>query len=77
MVLFSKEALRKLLEDAGFREITFLCRGRGSSYVLHASQEAAAGEGRKKFKLPAAIVDLAASISASAGEEWVVSAKKP
>ncbi|RUL62276.1 class I SAM-dependent methyltransferase [Dyella dinghuensis] len=77
MVLFSRKALRKLLEDAGFREITFLRRGRGSFYVLHASHEAALKEGRKKFKLPAPAVDLAASIFASTGEEWVVRAKKP
>jgi 2-polyprenyl-3-methyl-5-hydroxy-6-metoxy-1,4-benzoquinol methylase len=77
MVLFSKRALRALLQDAGFGEITFLRRGRGSSYVLHASQEAAAREGHSKFKLPAPLVDLAASMSTSSGEEWVVMAKRP
>lgn len=77
ITVFSASALRRLLEEAGFRSIKFHRRGRGARYVLRASYAAAAGTKSRRPVLPAGLVDLAATCWTSASEELVVSARLP
>lgn len=79
LIMPSAKALERMLEVAGFRDVSFRRRGRGSSKRLSASAERARLLGRSP-KLPrlfGTLVDLAASVSARAGEELVVMATRP
>lgn len=71
-------ALASLLRDVGFDEVRFLKRGRGSAKRLRASRERAMALGRRSWMVGplALMVDLAASLSAFAGEELVVTATR-
>lgn len=74
--VFSSRALEAMLVEAGFDSIQFRRRGRGASYAARASREIAMRSGRKMLTLPPALVDIAASCMAKAGEELVVTARK-
>lgn len=77
ITVFSAKALRMMLLSAGFQDIRFRRRGRGAGYILGASRKLAGmGRGRLPW-LPTAFVDLCASFSMSAGEELIVTARKP
>lgn len=77
LIVFSANALRDLLEQAGFTSIQFHRRGRGSATILRKSKEWAAHEQRSKKRLPPLLVDGAATLSPFASEELIVTAKKP
>lgn len=77
LVVFSAQALRDLLTEVGFTDIRFHRRGRGAAYILRASRELARRKRSGIRGLPPALVDLMASLSATAGEELVVTARKP
>lgn len=77
ITVYSARALHTLLTAAGFTNIRFRRRGRGSAYILRASKALAAGRKRQLFPLSAGLVDLLASVCAYAGEELVVTARKP
>lgn len=76
LTVFSRGALQQLLERAGFTEIRFRRRGRGARYILQSSQALARAEGMRVRALPPWWVDLRASLSADAGEELVVTARR-
>lgn len=76
LTIFSARALRSLLEGAGFSTIRFHRRGRGSHYILDGSLELARRGGVDAYRLAPWLVDVAASVVATAAEELVVSAKK-
>jgi 2-polyprenyl-3-methyl-5-hydroxy-6-metoxy-1,4-benzoquinol methylase len=76
LALFSPNALRELLNRAGYSDIRFRCRGRGAASILRKSLEFAQKEGLNTKKLPPLFVDLMASISPAAGEECIVTATK-
>ena len=79
LVMPSASGLQCLLGRAGFVDVRFIKRGRGAHKRLLASCERARLLGRKAppAMLLSPLVDLAASISAFAGEEIVVMARKP
>lgn len=76
LTIFSARALRTLLAEAGFSEIRFHRRGRGASYILGASRELARHESANVRDLPTSLVDLRATLAATAAEELVVTACK-
>lgn len=76
LTIFSARALRSLLEGTGFSTIRFHRRGRGSHYILDSSLELARRGGVDAYRLAPWLVDMAASVVATAAEELVVSAKK-
>ncbi|UPG84812.1 class I SAM-dependent methyltransferase [Luteibacter aegosomatis] len=76
-VVFTARALRALLERAGYQDIRFHRRGRGARYILDQSKHAAERRGVLVRRLPAWWVDLLATFSPCAGEELVVTARKP
>lgn len=76
MTVLSLPALRLLLGQAGFAQIRPRRRGRGSRYILHASRDAARSRGKTTRQVPPALVDLLATMSASRGEECVITAVK-
>lgn len=76
LTIFSAQALRGLLEKAGFTAIRLHRRGRGAGYILRTSQELAKRESMDVRRLSVGWVDLRASLSASAGEELVISARR-
>jgi 2-polyprenyl-3-methyl-5-hydroxy-6-metoxy-1,4-benzoquinol methylase len=77
LVVFSAQALRGLLTEVGFTDIRFHRRGRGAAYIIRASRELARRKRSEARGLPPGLVDLKASFSATAGEELVVTARKP
>lgn len=74
LTIFSARALRGMLEDAGFSAVRFHRRGRGSRYILDTSLELARRHGVDVRRLPPYVVDMLASVAATAAEELVVSA---
>lgn len=77
LTIFSAAALRSMLTSTGFVSIQFHRRGRGASYILGASRELAKKENADVGMLPASLVDLRASLDPKAGEELIVTARKP
>lgn len=75
--IFSGQALRTLLENAGYESITFHHRGRGARYILQCSRDIAEKQGRKMRPLPPVFVDMASMLVKTASEELVVTARKP
>ena len=75
--IFTAEALSNMLREAGYQQIRFHCRGRGARYSIVQSEASASRRGISKPRLPVWWVDLRAGISPRAGEEWVVTARKP
>lgn len=78
LVMLSPSALASLLREAGFDEVRFLKRGRGSAKRLRASGERAIALGRHAWVVEplALLIDLAASLSVYAAEELVVVATR-
>jgi 2-polyprenyl-3-methyl-5-hydroxy-6-metoxy-1,4-benzoquinol methylase len=76
LAIFSARALRTLLAEAGFTQICFHRRGRGANYILDASREIARSEGAEIRRRSTTLVDLRASLWATAAEELVVTAYK-
>lgn len=78
LMLPSPAALSKMLNDVGFTDVRFLRRGRGAAKRIQASNERSRVLGHPIWPvLPlATFIDLAASVSAYAGEELVVVAKR-
>jgi len=78
ITVFSAKALTLMLERAGFVDIKFHRRGRGSGYILRASAEIARQlGGAKKLRLSPILVDILSSLFILAAEELVVTAKRP
>lgn len=77
LVVFSARALHSLLTEVGFTDIRFHRRGRGAAYILRASRELARRKRNDARGLPSGLVDLRASLSATAGEELVITARRP
>lgn len=76
ITIFSASAIFSLLCATGFDCIKFHRRGRGSSYILRASQEIAQKQHKKNLSPPAFLIDIAASLITTASEELVVTARK-
>ncbi len=79
IVMPSPRALRSMLIDAGYENIRFVRRGRGSRKRLDASNQRAIALGsRQRATLPwSMLIDLLASVSPYGAEELVVTAIRP
>lgn len=77
IVVFSRKALERSLEAAGYVDIRFHRRGRGAGYILNTSAAIARSAGVDMRALPAMLVDFLACLSPAWGEELVVTARKP
>jgi 2-polyprenyl-3-methyl-5-hydroxy-6-metoxy-1,4-benzoquinol methylase len=76
LTIFSKKALRRLLESEGYTSIRFRRRGRGARYSVQSSHDVAVKRGHAGYSLPVWLVDLCATLFAGASEELVVTAKR-
>lgn len=76
LLVFSALALRNLLEKAGFSDINFHRRGRGSSTILKKSSEWYLQVRGRRRRLSPLLVDALATLFPLASEELVVTARK-
>ena len=76
MTVLTPQALRGLLQEAGFSQITEHRRGRGARYILLSSTELSACYGEANRALSPCWVDMLATLSPGMAEECVVSAYK-
>lgn len=78
LVMPSASAITELLKEAGFTDIKFVRRGRGSRKRIIASNERAiiANQTSRSIFIWSTLIDVLASISPFLGEELVVSATR-
>jgi len=77
IAILSATSLAHRLRDAGFVDIHFHCRGRGAAFILGASRECAMREEGRWPALSVLLADLRGSFRRRAGEELVVTARRP
>lgn len=76
LTVLTAKALKCILLEAGFTDIKFHCRGRGSKYILNSSRVAARAYGLKRVGLPSMLIDILATVFPRMAEELIVTARK-
>lgn len=78
LVMPSANALRRLLEESGFTDVRFHCRGHGSKKRIRASVERATKFGMRGRSVAfwSMLIDVRAAFSPYAAEELIVTARR-